>query len=848
MKNLSKLALLTTLLIGSFQMAAQSITGSVIDAETGDAIPYAGIVINDEHRGATADSEGLFRIENAENIRYFRVRGFGYESKRFTYDGQSTELEFQLEPAKNNIEEVEVFAGENPLHRIIRNVIANRDNNRPEGLRAFSYETYSKFVITMVADSLGPDFDTIYAPLDTANPDLGVNKDSIIEIDSSTYWNRIMMETQHFFLMESVTERKYRNPRDHEEVLATRISGLQTPLFVLLSNEMQSFSFYDNYIEIMGSPRVNPVAPGAIGRYIYIPLDTIVDGTDSVFVIQYFPKPNSQFQGMDGELYITTDGWAVKRVIARPTNQDVLGVRLDENDVLGVEIQQFYEKISDHWFPVELTMDFKRFSTNEFGVSMVSVQSGPGTEVVGLGRTNLRNIQINPPIERTEVPRIAVNINPMAHERSEEYWDRYRTDTLTAKDRRTYQQLDSIGEMLDIDRRLTALLALQTGKLRFGYVDYNIDEILRYNVYEGLRLGFGAQSSPKLSPYFSVGGKVAYGFGDKVWKYGYFGEIYLNKITETTLFGGYEFDIYETGGTRYELERRTIFSSQDYRALLVPTFDEVSDAYAGISHRIWPNLRARLSVHRQNRYTAADYAYRYTTNEEDILLNGFNVGIARLELEYAPNDRYMSGQFGLRALETTYPRFRASYEESVDGMFERNFPYRKFNAMAQHQIRRVYTGSTTFSLYGSYIDGNVPYSMLTGPFANSSGNLDNYSFSGSIASLMAFETMPYNRYAANQFVAWDIRHSFEDRLLPLGDWSPNIVILYRGAWGQLDNPESHFGFNLEGFEAVYHEAGLEINSIFSGLGIGFYQRFGAYYTGEYKENAAIKLTFRTNLF
>lgn len=848
MKILSKLTLLLTLLIVSIQSSAQSISGTVIDVETGDPIPYAGIVINDEHRGATADSEGLFVIADVSDIRYFRVRGFGYESKRFPYDGSSTELEFALSPSQNDIAEVEVYAGENPLHRIIRNVIANRENNRPEGLNAFSYETYSKFVITMVADSLGPDFDTVFAPIDTANPELGVNRDSIIEIDSANYWNRLMMERQHFFLMESVTERKYRKPRDHEEVLASRISGLQTPLFVLLSNEMQSFSFYDNYIEILGSQRVNPVAPGAIGRYIYIPLDTILSGNDSIFVIKYFPKPNSQFLGMDGELYITTDGWAVQRVIARPTNQDILGITLDETDVLGVEIQQFYKKISDHWFPAELTMDFKRFSTDEFGVSMVQVQSGPGTEVVGLGRTVLQNIKINPPIERTEVPRIAVNINPLAAERSEEYWNRYRIDTLTAKDRRTYQSLDSIGDALDIDRRLTALLALQTGKLRFGYIDYNIDELLRYNVYEGLRLGFGAQTSPKLSPYFSVGGKVAYGFGDKVWKYGYFGEIYLNKITETTLFGGYEFDIYETGGTRFELERRTIFTSQDYRAFLIPTFDEVSDAYFGLSHRIWPNLRARVSVHRQNRYTAADYAYRYTIEDEDILLNGFNVGLARLEMEYAPNDRYMSGPFGLRALETTYPRFRASFEQNITGFFEREFPYSKVNVMAQHQIRRVYTGTTTFSLYGSYIDGDVPYSMLAGPFANGNGSLKDFNYRGSISSLMAFETMPYNQFASNQFVAWDIRHSFEDRLLAWGDWAPTIVLVYRGTWGQLNNPDSHFGFDLEGTEDVYQEAGLEINSIFNGLGIGFYQRFGAYYSGDYAENAAVKLTFRTNLF
>lgn len=829
--------------------AQTTLNGRVIDSESGADVPFAGITYNDEDFGVTGDASGRFSIRSSQTIVRLNIRAFGYDSKVVNVPAGAAEITVRLTPSNTVLAEVEVEAGENPLHRIIRNVIANRDRNDPESLDAFSYETYSKFLFTVVGDTAGPLIDTVFMPLDEANPDMGVNRDSIVRIDSSNFYLKEFMDTQHLFLMESVTERTYASPRDNEKVLASRISGLQTPLFVLLSNEMQSFSFYDNYISIMGSERVNPVAPGAIGRYVYLPLDTTYQGSDTTFIIKYYPVKGHRFKGLDGELSITTDGWAVRRVIARPTGQDILGVVTGDRTVFGVEIHQTYSKIADHWFPRELSMDFKDFTQEEDGTSSaVGMETGDGS-LVGFGRTRLQNIRINPEIDRSDVPRITVQIEEDAAEKDETFWLQYRGDSLDAREVRTYEVMDSIGEELNIEQKIKWLMAFTTGKVRWGYFDFLIDKLLRYNTYEGFRLGLGLQTSPKLSERFSVGGHVAYGFGDKVWKYGYFGEIYLDKTTEATLYGGYDFDIHEAATTRYSLQRRTIFGSQDYRILNIPVFDQVSDVYGGFRYRIWPNLRADISFHRQNRVNTADYGFRYTTEDEDLLIAGYNVAFAKLELEYAPHDEYIAGPFGLRALEITYPRFRFSYEEGFDNLFDRNFPFRRVDAQAIHQIRRVYLGTTTLFFGGSYLQGDVPYGMLAGPEANGVGDgLTWETFTGAFGSYRSFETMPFNRFAANGYVVMDIRHSFEDRLFNIGTWAPTVAVVYRTTFGVLDHPESHIGFDLEATDKGYHEAGVEINQMYNGLGLGFYQRFGPYYSGDYSNNIGLKLTYRTTLF
>lgn len=832
-------------------MVGQSVRGKVVDAEDNRPVPFAGVTVNGDQLGVTADDQGVFTLPFSSANRTLTIRGFGYEKTQVVLSGGEMRIEVKLSAENTVLTEVEVLAGENPLHRIIRNVIDNRNDNRPTSLDAFTYDTYSKMLFTLMeSDSMPPLFDTIYLPVDSAVSNSEVNKDSIVKIDSSGYRLREFMDEQHLFLMESVTRRTFAKPRDHEEVLASRISGLSMPLFVLLANEIQSFDFYDNYITIMGSDRVSPVAPGAIGRYVYLAQDTLIDGLDTTFVIEYFPVANHQFKGLDGELHIRSGSWALTRVIARPTGQDVLGIMTGENEAFGVEIQQVFSRIENVWFPALLTIDFRRFST-ETPLSSdgpISIQNDAGGELVGLGKTWLRNIQINPDVRTSSVPRIAVKVNEDAGEMPESFWDQYREDTLTAKERRTYEVIDSVGAELNVEQNLMWLMALATGKIRYGYFDYDLNKIMRYNVYEGFRLGLGVETNSRVSDWFSVGGQVGYGFGDKMFKYGYYAKLHVDKTSEWDIYGGYSLDIEESAGTQFALNRTSILGNADYRFLSIPRFDEVSDVYFGTRFRLWPNLRVDLTARRQNRYTTGDYRFRVSDEQGDWLVNGFNLALARLELEYAPNDRFISGYFGLRPLETTYPRFRLKYEESLDGFFDRNYPYRRIDGQAIHQIRRVYTGTTTIQFGGSVIMGDVPYGLLAGPDANGNGNLQNLSSAGSAATLVGFETMPFNVFAANQYVYLDVRHSLEDRWISSEEWNPTLEFVYRFGLGWLDHPEHHVGVNLQGFSAGYHEAGIEFNKLYSGLGVGFYQRFGPYYSGSYGENATLKLTYRADLF
>jgi len=68
-------------------------------------------------------------------------------------------------------------------------------------------------------------------------------------------------------MMENVTKRKLMAPdKNYNEVIATKMSGFKDPIFVFLTTQIQSFSFYKPFITIFQTSYVNPVGTGSLSK------------------------------------------------------------------------------------------------------------------------------------------------------------------------------------------------------------------------------------------------------------------------------------------------------------------------------------------------------------------------------------------------------------------------------------------------------------------------------------------------------------------------------------------------------------------------------------------------------
>jgi hypothetical protein len=67
------------------------------------------------------------------------------------------------------------------------------------------------------------------------------------------------------------------------------------------------------------------------------------------------------------------------------------------------------------------------------------------------------------------------------------------------------------------------------------------------------------------------------------------------------------------------------------------------------------------------------------------------------------------------------------------------------------------------------------------------------------------------------------------------------------AWGTMDKPEQHLGFEYKTLEKGFFESGLEANSIYKGLGLTFFFRYGPNQLPKFEDNLSLKISYVLDL-
>ncbi len=817
-------ALLFCFLWGTINLLAQTyqVKGKVLDKDTKAPLPFVNIIANKGYTGTATDIDGRFELRSQTPFTSLSLTYMGYEKKEVSLKPDQGFITIELKENTAELAEVTVLPGENPAHRIIKNAEKNRKLNNPENIDAFSYKTYSKFILSINTDSVDPSIDTVT---------MEMGDTSYQRIDSSNYRLTRLVERQHLFMMETVTQRDFLAPsRDNETVLANRTSGFKNPLFSLIATEIQSFSFYDDYIEITGNEYLNPITPGSTSRYFFILEDTSYTATgDTVYVISFRPQPNYGFQPLQGVLSINARDWAVQSVIAEPF----------ENTGIQVEIEQLYQRYGDHtWFPIQLNARLK--------LNSISLNDA---KPYGTLRTYLKDINLNPELRKKDISRADLTISDKAVDSlsAENMLNIFRIDSLNSRERETYRVVDSIGKAENLDRNLKILATIATGKIPIYFFDLELDKLVRFNVYEGFRLGAGGHTNSFLSEWFKIGGYFGYGTRDRLLKYGWDTEVSLHKHSNLALKGGYQFDIFETGGVDFLLKPRTGLLADNYRIVYITQFDETSRYHVGFTYDPLPKLHSEIRFQRENRLTNGNYFFSTTDGAETVWQNGFNYSEVIASFRFSPNEKFIEGPgFGKITFDVKYPIVYLQYTRGLDNLLESDFAYDKLDARLEYSYKTVRAGTFSMAVQGGMIFTDLPLSKLfvsTSNLTNYGGSIDR---ALNLADRNSFETMFFNEFFSDRYVEIFLRQDFKSLLFRRENFAPHIELVTRATWGSMNSPERHQGIDFDTLEKGYFESGIEINKLyniaFAGLGLGFYHRYGAYARESFLDNSSIKLT------
>lgn len=811
------------LLLFSPVLFGQTFSGRVLDSVSKQPIPFVNITLNGSKAGTATDIDGRFSFNYApESIQYMEFSSMGYQKLKSSNIKNGTV--YYMKPSTEALNEIVVMAGVNPAHRIIKNAVANKDKNRPEGLSSFSYKTYSKFVLGLNVDSVENKIDTIVKT---------ENDSTFTKLDSTGYAMHEFANEQYAMIMETVTKRSYVAPsRDNETVLAQRTSGFKNPLFSLISTQLQSFNFYGDYFTMIGEDFLNPLTKGSTNKYYFALQDTTFNEQyDTVYTIAFWPKPNYTFRPMRGQISINTQNWAIQNVIASPVWEKNEGS-------FELTIQQNYKKYGERtWFPKQLNAQINFDKDKRGGFAYGDL------------RTYLNEVKIEPELRKRDISMAKVSIDELASVNADKILAEYRVDTLNQKEKTTYEVVDSIGEAENFEKQITLLTTFLSGKIPVYIVDLELDKIVNYNTYEGLRLGVGLHTNSRFSRWFKTGGYFAYGFSDGVWKYGYDASVTLNKVYNLKLYGGYSFDIIETGKNSTFLQRESggLFAD-NYRQLFVEQFDENSKAFAGITFDPSPQLNANLRIQRENRFTIGDYRFLNEAGETPVLQNGFTFTEAILGLRWAPNEEVIeAADYGRLTLSSSTPEFFLDITKSLPNTLDNEFDYLKIDAKASYTRKSLSWGRSIFDIQaGKVFTDAVAFSKLYAGTTNGINSPDFFTRAGAFADSNAFETMRFNEFLNDAYVQVQFRQDFRSTLLKINSFAPHIEVVTRAMWGMLSNPGVHQNINTQDLSQGYYESGLELNKLykldFSAFGLGFYYRYGPYSLPYFEDNLMLKLT------
>jgi hypothetical protein len=796
--------LLMTTLNSTLHAQNKTIKGVIIDADTKETLAFVNVLSGDESYGTSTDIDGKFKINIPTSINKLSLSYVGYESISIDILKKKAKYVFRMKKKAYLLSELEITPGSNPAHRIIRNVIQYRDTNNPEKLQSYSYTSYDKMLIT----------------LDIKNTEV---TDSVLFSNDTIESLSTFIEDKDILLMENIVEKKFLAPdRSHEKVIASKVSGLKDPLIVFVVSQIQSTSFYDEIIHMVNKNYINPISKGTFNKYFFHLEDTTYSAEgDTIFAISYQPYSNKNFDALRGVLNISTKKWAIVNVRAEPVDVEEQG--------FDIEIQQQYEYIEGHWFPTQL-------NTNLIFTNMIAASEAEKATFIGIGKSYHKNIELNPELVKKQFSYIEVELDPNAGYRDDEYWNKYRSDTLSARDKRTYNYMDSVGQAENFDKSIKQLETVLTGKIPWGKFDIPLDKFFGYNSYEGFWLGAGIRTNKRLNTKWDIGAYGAYAFRAQKAKYGIDGNLQLYKPWAMSLYAKYSRDFVEAAGQNFYDNQQNVLSPDHFKDYFVSRSNYTDSKEIALRFRTLRYMHASIGLAVENKEAAYDYFYQ--DNSSLIEVNEFNFTELRIGIRYAYKEKFFDNSRMLLSMGTKYPIIWFNYYQGFKNFLGGEYNYQRFDIKIQKSFYTKYLGETSIILNGGIVLGDVPYS-----------NLYRGQGTNGVITMFApgsFGSMGSAEFLSDRYFAAFFSHNFGNLLYQGEKFKPELVLLTNIGFGWLSHPEYHKNIAFKTMNLGYYESGFLINRLLNlkiyNIGIGATYRYGPYSNNLIEDNLSIKIS------
>ena len=758
-------------MLTALAVAANVVSGFVVDSLTRAPVPYAAVMLAGTDRGELADDAGRFSIATSLSYSGVTANAMGYAPKTVSRQHSSNDYLIELVPTGVRLGEVSVRPRKekytkknNPAVALMQRIRSLRDENDPRRNSNYNYEKYER--ITLALDEVG-------------DGNVFVKKFPLLSehMDTSVIDGRPILNVA---LREKVSHINYRkSPRGEKEIVSGfRSEGIDQMLDkqatqTLYEDVLREIDIYkSDDITLMQNRFVSPLSRIAPDFYKFYLSDTVAVGVDTCIVLSFAPH-NSQTFGFAGKLYVDKNdpSLLIRRIeMSAPK-------KINLNFINNLKIVQEYQRAADG----------SRLKTFDDMVVEAGLLSG-GSQIYARRITSYTRHNFNPAPDGKIFNRMADVITlPQASARNEAFWNNARTVDISAGE-------NSVGVMLDRLRDYPlfywsekVLRILVTGYINTGNPskwDFGpMNTTISFNDLEGVRLRAGGMTTANLSRRFFTKDYVAYGFRDRKWKYMtelewsfcdkeyHAREFPVHSVRLTHLY-----DVDMLGQHYLFTNADNIFLSLKHGEDHLMTYHRVTKFEYTLELENNFSLLACVKHERQEASRWVDFV-----TGDGYRAGHYSMATVGLTLRYAPGEKFFQTKSSRRPVNLDAPVVQLSHRWGPRNTFGNRFALSVTELSFQKRFWLSAFGYVDAIVKGGHVWTRSPFPNLLIPNANMSYTIQPESFA----------LMRPMEFVNDTYASWDLTYWANGALF---NYVPLIkklklreVIAFRGVWGHLSD-------------------------------------------------------------
>ncbi len=615
------------------------------------------------------------------------------------------------------------------------------------------------------------------------------------------------------FLTETISDYYYqKNPFKTREIIkGSKTQGVNNEsVSRLLGGTDANVNVYANFIPVFDKQFISPISDNGDNYYQYKVLDSQMVNNRRLIHMSFTPKRKGE-STFEGDCWVHDTNWAIQKMTL------YLSKDANINFVDKLSLIQEYKMIDDStWFLVKdkFVVDIAPIGKDKFGV-------------IGRKTTTYRNIErdqqyIEDSLKKNKIIQ-EVEFAQGAREKADDYWKQERHEELTKNEKAVYAMIDTLQKMPLFKKYTNIINFIATGYLEVG--NYEIGPWQNWifaNVLEGLRLRWDLGTNREFSKKIILHGYLAYGFGDKKFKYEADAMYLFNKNPRAYIFAKYSKDL--DYGQQYldEVSQDNIFALAIRKANVPIKFLFTEEKRVELFKEWHSGFSVTLNTTSKRYDPLRNLPSKniYNTGIPGEALNNFETS---LKFRFAYLEKFLENTFYRYSLGSPYPIGEFKISKGISGVLNSSYNYTKLSGSISDYVKIPPYGNIYYNVFAGKTIGTLPFMLLDVAPGNEIYYYNRY----------AFNLLNKWEYVHDHYAGFNFEHNFGNglfRFIPLTRklkfrqfWNAKAL------WGGLSdanklyNTSPDYTFNsLDG--KTYLEVGTGVDNIFKVFRLDFVWR------------------------